>query len=92
MSDPSRPGRLIERLDEAGYYGEIGVVLPFEWKDAVKAIPGGYYYDTAEARHFGLRSADDGADVARIAQEYGGGGHRHASGFKVPRSHPLAQS
>lgn len=32
---------------------------------------------------FGLRSQPDGADVAKIAQLFGGGGHKHASGFRV---------
>lgn len=31
----------------------------------------------------GLRSRGDGPDVAAIAEGYGGGGHRHASGFRV---------
>ena len=30
---------------------------------------------------YSLRSAEHGADVARIAQRFGGGGHRHAAGF-----------
>ena len=50
------------------------------------------YWDTADGRVFSLRSQDDGADVSAIAAQYGGGGHVHASGFKVPRDHELAQS
>lgn len=49
------------------------------------------YWDTAEHRHFSLRSNDQGVDVSVIAAGYGGGGHRNAAGFKVPRDHPLAQ-
>ena len=52
----------------------------------------GYYWDTASHRCFGLRSTPDGMDVAEIAQQYGGGGHKHASGFRVPRDHELAKS
>lgn len=48
------------------------------------------YWDTVEHRIFSLRSNEDGADVSEIAKKYGGGGHRHAAGFKVPRTHPLA--
>ena len=48
------------------------------------------YWDTAEGRHFGLRSAEDGLDVSDIAKQYGGGGHAKAAGFKVPRDHALA--
>lgn len=50
------------------------------------------YWDTAEARIFGLRASDGGLDVSEIAKQYGGGGHAKASGFKVPRDHPLAMA
>ena len=41
------------------------------------------YYDGPEYRVFSLRSrAPDGEDVSEIAKQYGGGGHRHASGFR----------
>jgi len=42
------------------------------------------YYDRAEGRRFSLRSEQSRLDVAVIAQQYGGGGHRNASGFQVP--------
>lgn len=48
------------------------------------------YWDTDELRHFSLRSTDDGVDVSLIAKQYGGGGHRNAAGFRVPRDHELA--
>ncbi len=45
------------------------------------------YWDGPKWRTFSLRSqAPDGEDVARIAEKYGGGGHRHAAGFRVDRS------
>jgi len=44
----------------------------------------GCYWDTPEGRVFSLRSRDDGFDVGEIAKQYGGGGHKHASGFRVP--------
>jgi oligoribonuclease NrnB/cAMP/cGMP phosphodiesterase (DHH superfamily) len=50
------------------------------------------YYDDATHRCFSLRSLEDGADVCAIAKSYGGGGHRHAAGFKVPRDHALARA
>lgn len=50
------------------------------------------YWDTADGRVFSLRSQDDGLDVSEIAKQYGGGGHAHAAGFRVPRTDPLAQS
>lgn len=50
------------------------------------------YWDTPESRVFSLRSRDDGFDVSEVAKKYGGGGHRNAAGFAVPRDHPLAQA
>lgn len=41
------------------------------------------YWDTPEGRVFSLRSNDEGVDVSEVAKQYGGGGHRNASGFKV---------
>lgn len=35
---------------------------------------------------YSLRSRDDRADVSEIARKFGGGGHRNAAGFKVPRT------
>lgn len=50
------------------------------------------YWDTAEHRIFSLRSAPEGADVSDVAKAYGGGGHKHASGFRVLRNHELARA
>ncbi len=44
----------------------------------------GCYWDTPEGRVFSLRSAEGGMDVGDIAKQYGGGGHKHASGFMIP--------
>lgn len=41
------------------------------------------YWDTPQGRVFSLRSTEQGIDVAAVAQLYGGGGHKHASGFRV---------
>jgi oligoribonuclease NrnB/cAMP/cGMP phosphodiesterase (DHH superfamily) len=38
------------------------------------------YFDSPEGRKFSLRSIGD-IDVAKMAQKYGGGGHKNASGF-----------
>lgn len=48
------------------------------------------YWDTADRRVFSLRSREGGVNVADIAVQYGGGGHKHAAGFRVPRDHWLA--
>lgn len=42
------------------------------------------YWDTPKGRVFSLRSTEQGADVSAIAKQYGGGGHKNASGFQVP--------
>lgn len=41
------------------------------------------YWDTPTGRKFSLRSSAEGLDVAKVAEGYGGGGHRHAAGFEV---------
>ena len=41
------------------------------------------YWDTPDGRVFSLRSRENGLDVGEIAKQYGGGGHIHASGFRV---------
>ena len=51
----------------------------------------GCYWDTPDGRVFSLRSTEEGLDVAEIAKQYGGGGHKHASGFRVPFGHELAR-
>lgn len=51
----------------------------------------GCYWDTPNGRVFSLRSQDDGIDVSEIAKQYGGGGHVHASGFRVPYGHELTK-
>jgi hypothetical protein len=44
---------------------------------------GAYYLDLpGGVRQWGLRSTDAGLDVATVAESAGGGGHRHAAGFK----------
>lgn len=41
------------------------------------------YQSTPEGLNFSLRSKPDGANVSEIAKKYGGGGHKHASGFRI---------
>jgi hypothetical protein len=42
------------------------------------------YCQDADGQYvFSLRSKEDGADVSVIASRYGGGGHKHAAGFRV---------
>ena len=44
----------------------------------------GCFWFTPEGWVFSLRSKEGGADVGEIAKQYGGGGHRHAAGFRIP--------
>lgn len=47
------------------------------------------YIDTPKGRTYSLRSAPNGMDVSKIAERFGGGGHKHAAGFTVPAGrHP----
>lgn len=48
------------------------------------------YWDEADKRVFSLRSANDGMDVSKIAQVFGGGGHKNAAGFSVPHGQSVA--
>lgn len=41
------------------------------------------YRWTPKGWSFSLRSHDGGMDVSKVAQSFGGGGHRNAAGFKV---------
>lgn len=68
-------------LCERDYWGK-----PYKTDGAMRpAIPfAACYYDGRDGRNFSLRSRDDGADVSAIAKLYGGGGHKHAAGFRVP--------
>lgn len=52
------------------------------------------YQDTKLHREFSLRSARSNpnhADVGAIAKSFGGGGHKHAAGFKVLLTDPIAR-
>lgn len=46
---------------------------------------GACYFDRGDGkRQFSLRSREGGIDVSEVAKQYGGGGHRNASGFEAP--------
>jgi oligoribonuclease NrnB/cAMP/cGMP phosphodiesterase (DHH superfamily) len=42
-----------------------------------------YYVDKEGTKVYSLRSDEQGMDVSEIAKRYGGGGHKHAAGFRV---------
>lgn len=63
-------------------------VLPNEVAEALYTYHpfAAVWHDTEEHRKFSLRShPETGADVDKIARWYGGGGHPHAAGFRVPK-------
>lgn len=78
----------------------VGCLPPMMASDAgaIMSLTAPYvasYYDTATHRCFSLRSSQqnpEAADVSKIAWQYGGGGHKHAAGFKVARDHELARA
>ncbi|MCK5609687.1 phosphohydrolase [Candidatus Pacearchaeota archaeon] len=47
------------------------------------------WYETENEKIFSLRSSEDGLDVSKIAESYGGGGHEHSAGFKLEKGEEL---
>lgn len=47
------------------------------------------YYDDSDGRRWSLRSTAEGADVSLIAESFGGGGHKHAAGFRMTREEAI---
>ena len=43
------------------------------------------YAETKDNIIWSLRSRGDGVDVSEVAKRFGGGGHKNAAGFTVPR-------
>lgn len=78
-----------------GGYNVPAANLPYiHASDAAHAMAKGEffaacYFDTPTHRVFSLRS-DGVVDVSQVAKQYGGGGHKNASGFRVPFGHVLA--
>lgn len=81
-------GVVTRRMNIGGYNVPIANLPYIHVSDAAhKLCTGepfaGCYWDTPKGRVFGLRSTDAGVDVSEIAKQYGGGGHRNASGFTI---------
>lgn len=80
-------GVVVRRMNIAGYNVPVANV-PYQYgSDICSALAvnepfAAYYYDKPTHREFGLRSMPDGVNVAEIAEKFGGGGHKTASGFK----------
>lgn len=84
------------RMVIAGY--DVPVLnAPHSWASDAGAILcegeafAAIYWDGPELRSFSLRSAEDGVDVSAIAGRFGGGGHKHAAGFRVPFDNSVAE-
>jgi len=88
-------GQVVRMMDIGGHVVPVAN-LPYMYaSEGATRLAKGFpfaatYYDTDTNRVFSLRSTPEGMDVSQIASAYGGGGHRNASGFKVPRNHVLA--
>lgn len=83
-----RVGKHIVPLINCPYYlaSDALAILAREHPYAVS------YFDTKDERVFSIRSAPSSEhDVSIIAEEYGGGGHKHAAGWRAPRYSSLAQ-
>lgn len=97
FKDVNELTKVVTRKFVIGGYEVPVANLPYTLtSDAGHLLADGYpfagcYWDTPDGRVFSLRSRDDGADVAEIAKIYGGGGHKHASGFRVPYGHELTK-
>ena len=83
------------RIDIAGYRVPVINMPYFYASEAAGLLADGEpfaacYWDTPTHRIFSLRSSKEGMDVARVAEQFGGGGHKHASGFRVSHGHYLA--
>lgn len=83
--------KLAQRRTIAGYDVPI-INAPAIWASEICNIlaqnePFAASYATSETDIFwSLRSAEDGVDVSEIAKQFGGGGHKHAAGYKTTRS------
>ncbi len=84
----------IMREFNLGYWGKQPYVpvanMPYTMaSDAANLMAEGhpfaatYYINGDGDCVFSLRSREDGVDVSEIAKQYGGGGHKHAAGFKI---------
>ena len=81
-------GVVVRRMNIGGYNVPVANIPYMLGSDMCHALAknepfSAYYYDKPGAREFGLRSEDGAVDVSEIAILYGGGGHAHASGFRI---------
>ena len=63
------------------YASDAGHIMATE--NANPGLFAATYMDTPKGRIYSLRSTEDGMDVSKIAERFGGGGHKHAAGFTM---------
>jgi len=73
----------------SGYKVPVVMGLPFMASDVAGELSEGYpfaavFWVNETEKTYSLRSRENGIDVSEIAKKYGGGGHKHAAGFKIP--------
>lgn len=86
---------LVAKLEHTLFFHSLGGIgvpcanLPYTYaSDAANLMALGapfaatYFYD-GEDYVFSLRSIECGTDVSEVAAYYGGGGHKHAAGFRI---------
>lgn len=78
----------VQRADIGGYNVPVANLPYTHASDAghVMAVTAPFaatYYDGPDGRTYSLRSSATGMDVSEIASLYGGGGHKHAAGFRL---------
>ena len=81
-------GVVVRRMNTAGYNVPAANVPYMFGSDMCHALAKNepfavYYYDKPDGREFGLRSEENGVHVGDIAVQFDGGGHEHASGFRM---------
>lgn len=81
-------GVVVRRMNIAGYNVPVANIPYMLGSDMCHCLAknepfAAYYYDRESGREFGLRSEEGGLHVGNIAQQFGGGGHEHASGFRM---------
>jgi nanoRNase/pAp phosphatase (c-di-AMP/oligoRNAs hydrolase) len=70
-------GKIVPIINIPFFQSEIAAEL------ALTADYAAAYYFDGEAYKFSLRSKEGGDDVSLVAAEFGGGGHKNASGFLI---------
>lgn len=78
-------GQRVPILNAPVWQSELGNILTQGQAFAI------LWYETENERVYSLRSTDEGVDVGALAKSLGGGGHRNAAGFRLPKpaDHPF---